>query len=762
MLRQGRSQARVLSLITAAVALAALTGCNRDPNVRKQKYLESGQRYEKNGKMREAAIQFSNALKIDHNFGQAHFELGKVYMQMGAMQAAANEFFKAVDLMPNDIQSRLNLATLELAGGRPDDAMVQIKAIQKMQPNNADAFALLAGVNASKGDREAAQQNMEHALAIDPNRATFHTSLAMMEAQESAANAEQELRKAIALDPKYVVSHMALSSLLEKKGDAAGAEQEALAATHVAPTNLQAREGLVGLYMRQGNTGKAEQVIRQTSEDFADNPRGAAMLSSYYVQQGRPDLAAQAYASLVQAHPKSFYLNFEYGRVLVILHKDAEAQKVSALLNKMNPNSPETAVLDASLQLDEGKVNDAFDTLQKAVKNFPENAPLRLAAGRVSLYKGDVSAADANYHEAARIEPRNVNALMGLAEVADRRGDSTLLEQAATTALSIDPNFVPAYVWRATAEANQKQYDKAEADLQIVIKGAPTNSGAYIELGQLRMVQNKLGEATQLLEKGLTLDPDSDKALHELVLIDLNNKQPEKAMARVQAQIAKVPNNPRMLTELAALQLRTGDFANARANSQKAMQMDSEDSTAAQINANAEVALGNTNGAINVWQQWSAKHPTDARATSMIGEMYDAQGNYQQAQTYYQKSLQLDPSQAWAANNLAYLMVQHGQNLDVALSLAQQARTAMPNSADTADTLAWVYYNKGMFGSSRDLLEDALKSDPNNAAIHYHLGLAYTRLGDKADASNHLKKAVSLAPNDQVGKDAAAALAKVS
>jgi hypothetical protein len=40
------------------VAAALLAGCHGDPNVRKQKYLESGKRYSAEGKYREAAIQF--------------------------------------------------------------------------------------------------------------------------------------------------------------------------------------------------------------------------------------------------------------------------------------------------------------------------------------------------------------------------------------------------------------------------------------------------------------------------------------------------------------------------------------------------------------------------------------------------------------------------------------------------------------------------------------------------------------------------------
>ena len=131
------------------------------------------------------------------------------------------------------------------------------------------------------------------------------------------------------------------------------------------------------------------------------------------------------------------------------------------------------------------------------------------------------------------------------------------------------------------------------------------------------------------------------------------------------------------------------------------------------------------------------------------------------AETYYKKSLQIQPQQAIAANNLAYRMLEDGGNVDVALTLAQTARQGMPNSPNSADTLAWAYYYKGTFGFARDLLEDAVKTEPNNPTMQYHLGMVYSKLQDKSNASIHLNKAASLAPGSPVAKDARAALQKL-
>jgi tetratricopeptide (TPR) repeat protein len=128
----------------------------------------------------------------------------------------------------------------------------------------------------------------------------------------------------------------------------------------------------------------------------------------------------------------------------------------------------------------------------------------------------------------------------------------------------------------------------------------------------------------------------------------------------------------------------------------------------------------------------------------------------------YKKTLAIDSSDGVASNNLAYLMVENGENVDVALTMAQTARRSMPNSPQTADTLAWIYYYKGNYDAARDLLESALKTNPENASMQLHLGMTYSKLNDKQAALLHLKKAAALDPNSKAGKNAVAELAKLS
>ena len=232
-------------------------------------------------------------------------------------------------------------------------------------------------------------------------------------------------------------------------------------------------------------------------------------------------------------------------------------------------------------------------------------------------------------------------------------------------------------------------------------------------------------------------------------------KQPAKAISRVQEQIAKSPQNSDMYDLLADLQTATGDPKSSARLGGKG------DAAQSQPIAQPSSPTPEPKSAPAIqpkpWPSGSSGPKTIPPTCGLHSPGLPAgvAGRPQlEPWTATRKLSRSSRRQPVAANNLAFLMVETGQNLDVALSLAQIARRGMPNSPSSADTLAWVYYQKGNYASARDLLEEAIKTAPNDAAIHYHLGMTYAKLSNSTDAVTHLKKAAALAPNTQTAKDA--------
>lgn len=753
-----------VQVVALFVAIALLSGCHSDPNVRKQKYLASGNRYSAEGKYREAAIQYQNSLKADKNFADAHYALAQAYAHLGEMGPAYGELMRTVDLQPTNYKARVDLGSLSLAAGKVDDAQAQANAVLKAEPNNPDVHALLSAIALRRGQRDQALIEIQRALELAPNRAAYHEDLAILQSNDPSkiASVEDNLKKAIALDPKSVNARLALASFYAKNNRWPEAEQASQDAVAAAPKSVAARAALAQIFLKEGNQAKAEDVLRKASQDLADDPQGVAMLADYYAGSGQMDKAKAEFSHLAAKYPKNVALQEQYIRVLLQVKDYATAKTTVAALMKTNSSNPGVTALNGIVLLNEGDANDAVNALLDGAKNFPQDAFIQFWLGKAALAKGDTALAEKSFRQVVTLKPNALDALQYLAQIAAQHGDMNLLADVAAKAIAAAPRLPDGYVWRSMTKMSQHSPEKAEADLKTAINVAPQSPTAYIQLAKLQFSQKRFPEGLASLEQALRYDPNSVEAMRLEIGYYLYNKQPEKALARLNAQIEKSPTNNGLYDLLAQLQMGNKQFDQAASSAQKAMQLNPADPEAAMLFAQIEVQRGQAPAAVAVWKQLSDAHPKDAGALAFLGMLEESSGNQQMAEADYKKSLQIQPQQPLVANNLAYLMLQNGENVDVALTLAQTAREGMPNSPASADTLAWAYYYKGTYEFARDLLEEAIKTDPNDATMQYHLGMVYSKLRDKDNATIHLKKAISLGKGSPAAKEAEAALQQLS
>ncbi|HEV2577010.1 MAG TPA: tetratricopeptide repeat protein [Acidobacteriaceae bacterium] len=752
-----------IAALACVTVLAVLTqGCTRNPNVRKVKYLNSGKAYEAQGKDKEAIIQFSNAIKIDPHYADAHFELAKAYLKTGSPMGAYAELRRTVDLDPKNVDARLELGQIYLAGHAYPKSLEQANAILAIDPKNADAWGLKSAIAMANNDHPEALKDIQQALTYAPNRAGFHAQLGLIQGTDpsTANNGEEQVREAVKLDPKNGAAHLLLASMLEKKGDTAGAEAEAQSATQIEPKNVRAWMMLAALYFQHGDKPKAESTLMQATDNLHDTTEGASLLFNFYRQTGQFDRAPGTYEQLVNKYPKSVPIKMVYAEILVDQGNFAKVQQIVDDLNKNKSTAadPQVQAMTGMLLLRSGKANDALTLLQNAVKNSPDNLVLKYWLAQTDRVKGDLPGAEENLRTVTQAQPNNFRAQQDLAQLAAQTHDNALLEQVANTMITRFPNSSEGYLWRGVAEAAENQPEKADADLQSAIQKNPKDSAALVALAEMRFREKRNPEGVQLAQQALDANPNQLPALQLLETYYMLQHQPDKALALVQQEITKSPNNSALYDQLSDLQLATKDVNGAVNSSQKAMQLNPSDGDAVMAYTRATTASGNSSAAIVKWQQWNGAHPNDPRGEIILGTLEEGRGNKSGAEDDYKKALVIQPDNATAQNNLAYLMLSNNEDVDVALSLAQSARRTMPHSPSTADTLAWAYYHKGIYESARTLLEDAAKTNPNDASIQYHLGMVYSKMGKKTDAADHLKKAVSLAPGTQTSTDATKAL----
>lgn len=110
----------------------------------------------------------------------------------------------------------------------------------------------------------------------------------------------------------------------------------------------------------------------------------------------------------------------------------------------------------------------------------------------------------------------------------------------------------------------------------------------------------------------------------------------------------------------------------------------------------------------------------------------DQVGRRRESLAWYAARTRARPWDPEALNNHAYQLALAGEQLPLALKLAQQAVAERPNAA-YLDTLGWVQFRRGQLKPAREALEAALQRGPE-PEISAHLGEVLWALGEQAAA----------------------------
>ena len=166
-----------------------------------------------------------------------------------------------------------------------------------------------------------------------------------------------------------------------------------------------------------------------------------------------------------------------------------------------------------------------------------------------------------------------------------------------------------------------------------------------------------------------------------------------------------------------------------------------------------QVALGNLAAraqryglAIESLRRAKELAPNDASIVSTLARALDAAERFEEAHAEYEAALALDADNFIALNNLAFLLSQYG-DLDRALKLARRARELMPANDEISDTIGWIQMKRNMPDDSIAAFRQAIRGASSNPVFHYHLGMAFSQKGEKAEAIGELQAALTLDPS---------------
>jgi len=764
-----RCSAQVRLFLIAFFIAALFSGCSRDPNVRKQKYLESGDRYFAKEKYREAAIQYSNALQVDPRFAAAHYQLGETYLKLGDVARAFQELSRTIDLAPDNYRARIDVANLLVAARNPDgstndeylkQARVHLDLLLLKQADNPAVLQAWADYYGAENNLAAAMVEMQKAVAADPNRSESYLDLALLQLRANLPDqAELNFKKAANLAPTAMNAQLALGSFYQSRNRLPEAEQQFQHAIQVAPKDPAPREALVRLYMTEGKKADAENLLKQAKKDLGDTSEGYRMLGDFYFADGQLDKALAEYASLYSDHPKDPQVKKNYVQLLILKGRLDEAGKLNNEILKSNPHDVEGLIYRGQIQVRQNDAAGAVDSLQQALRDDPSNAIAHYHLGLAFDLQRNDARAESEWREAVRLRPDLMDAQRALAALEMRSGDFDALTQTGQQIVTAAPYAADGYILRAVGEMNRQKYSDAQQDLTKVMGLVPSSVVPYVQMGNLYQLQKQYREAIKFYQQALDKDSASSEALQGMMNTYIAEKQVDEAIAAARTQIAKSPRVGGFYDLLGTALFQKKELKDAESAFNKAIELDKNNSDALLKLGQVQAAEGSASQALATYQQSIKDHPREIGFYILAGELYESQKDWEQAKTMYQKALEIQPDNALASNNLAYVLLQQGGNVDVALAMAQTARRGMPESSNAADTLGWAYFQKGVYQSAIQMFQESLRLNEKRGAaddptVHYHLALAYEKLNQTSQARQQLERVLKINPNNAEARKA--------
>lgn len=96
--------------------------------------------------------------------------------------------------------------------------------------------------------------------------------------------------------------------------------------------------------------------------------------------------------------------------------------------------------------------------------------------------------------------------------------------------------------------------------------------------------------------------------------------------------------------------------------------------------------------------------------------------------------------------NMTFIYLNNGET-EKAAALMKKARAESPDDKNLMYAEAEMYYNSGDMINYKKIINELIKSDPDNPDLYYNLGVASSKNGEKKEALNYYTKAIELNPD---------------
>jgi tetratricopeptide (TPR) repeat protein len=409
--------------------------------------------------------------------------------------------------------------------------------------------------------------------------------------QIASALQSKEYEKALGLLRPALAASPENPQLWTMQGEAysgAGHKKEALSsfrnALKFSSDYLPALQGAVQIEFDAGDTAAIpllQRVLRLRPADATSH----GMLAVLEYQRGNCTAAVEHFekaGSLFDSQAGALHAE---AVCLVRLKQYDRAAKIFQRTVALSPDDERERHLLAAVQLMANQPMDALATLAPLLQAAtPDAGTLELASAAYEKTK-DTSQAVSTLQQAISLDPRNVNLYLDFTNICYEHGSFQVGIGVINDGLGLQPGAAPLYFARGVLYVQLAEYEKAEADFQKSYELDPSQSLSAAALGLAAAQQNDFNRALEKVQASLARKPNDPLMLYlQADILAAKNADPgtpefQLAIRSARQAVALQPSLGAAHGVLAKLYLEADRYPEAIEQCRKALDSDPTDQT---------------------------------------------------------------------------------------------------------------------------------------------------------------------------------------